>query len=69
MQPVRVAALKVAVAGLCGYELTALAGAPWPTVTHVVHTHRSRSRACRIAVWAGLGGLAWHLLVEGSRAR
>ncbi len=61
------AALKLAVAGLCGYELAALVGAPWPTVTAAVFAHRTTSRACRLAVWAGLGALAWHLLVEQPR--
>lgn len=55
--------LKAALGALCGYELSAIAGAPWPTVTDVVHRHRT-GWACRVAVWAGLGALAWHLLVE-----
>lgn len=55
--------LRGGLAILCAYELGALVGCPWPTITRLVHNHRS-TRATKIMVWAGLGGLAWHLLVE-----
>lgn len=69
MIPLRVTTLKLALATLCGYEMSALAGAPWPTVTAWVHAHRDTSRACRLVVWGGLVGLGYHLLKERSVAR
>jgi hypothetical protein len=57
-------ALKLGLGGVCAYELAALSGGPLPTITKMVHSHRDTSQFCRVAVWASLGALAWHLLVE-----
>lgn len=68
LNPVVKGALKVALGGVCAYELTALTGLPWPTITTVVHQHRDSSKLCRVSVWASLGVVAWHLLVEKSQS-
>ena len=56
--------LKAGVGATCAYELGAILGCPWPTITALVHSHRSTSKLCRVAVWASLGVAAYHLLVE-----
>jgi hypothetical protein len=55
----------VTVGVLCAYELAALSTGRIPTVSRVCWWAR-RHPAGALGIWAGLGVLSWHLLVDGA---
>lgn len=55
---------KILVGSLCAYEIAALCTQRIPTITKVCHTLRDRHPVGAAFVWAGLGVLGYHLLLE-----
>lgn len=53
----------VLVAGLCVYEVAAIASGRVPTITALAWKLRKHPVG-HVAIWGALGWLSWHLLVE-----
>jgi hypothetical protein len=58
---------KLLVGSLCAYELVALVTDKIPTITRICHTAKNRHPVGAAVVWAGLGVLGYHLLLENSK--